>query len=108
MANVYSDHFIVQDLVSPALVNYVVPAGFKAVVRDISAVLEAVFGEAGSLQCSAGLVIFAKWDAAPQQRRTIHWDGRVVLNAGEQLQARADGSGFDAQVIVSGYLLTLP
>ena len=86
--------------------TYTVPAGHVFVVRDISAacdVASSIYvycGDGGP--ANANLI----YGPATPVGAILHWEGRVVLNAGQTITVEQDGGQFTA--IVSGYLLTSP
>jgi hypothetical protein len=101
---VYSQRFI-QEAGLNGSSSYVVPAGFKAVLRDLD-----VYNGAGGtasvfLQGALGQAIWVhRWalgdGASPQD-----WHGRQVLETGESVTIRTD---VPMDVTLSGYLLSLP
>lgn len=99
---VYSTRFFANQLVSSD-VAFLVPGGFVAVVRriDISQVAPGGFtcqvgigGAANFFAVAMGLTPDVSW---------AWWDGRQVVNAGEQIVAHGVGTG---DVVCSGYLLS--
>lgn len=103
MASVYSVQFAaLQGLNGTHTLT--VPAGFKAVLRD----LDAYNGGGASstdlfLIGSAGQTIFN--DSSALQPKNSQWRGRQVLEELETWALRTTGAW---DVTVSGYLLTLP
>lgn len=89
---------------------YTVPAGFRAVVRDITIYQNAtplLPNNQFSFQTTTPTVLF--WVVPVWQYvtgKTYHWEGRQVMNAGNVLNAVITGSAF--YIRVSGYELTLP
>jgi hypothetical protein len=106
MAAVYSTRFIA----SPAPEfppTYTVPAGFIAVVRCIDLWCPAGYGGSRTLvqMVSPACIIFEAIFGAGEE--SAHWDGRQVLEPGEQLTLNSDVPS-PGSALVSGYLLTLP
>jgi len=104
MARVYSQRFInVAGFSGHAA--FLVPDGFKAIVRDIDAcdftpggaTIEAGIGDGGVFWIYTWPAeIVGGWQG---------WRGRVVLEPGEQLVLNASAS---LDMVASGYLLSLP
>lgn len=105
MASVYSTQFFGGALAGDETHNlYEVPTGYVAVVRDVS-----LFSQSsGSNGCYAGSDAgYAYFSALDQpQYASPHWEGRVVMNAGE-VMTLGIFSG-DWTCVISGYLLTSP
>lgn len=110
MANVYSTLLMAWRAVSAGTNTYTVPAGFRAVVRDIVATPMA--GSVGSglfgfdVHDHDGHIFFARLTPAAFVGGTFHWEGRQIVDAGGQIIASAYDDGWDFRI--SGYLLTLP
>lgn len=85
--------------------DYVVPSGFRAVVRDIDVFAHVsvaardihIIGQAGQT--------FYWFDWNTGDTSAQHWSGRVVLDPGSLLRAQSSDL---VDVTISGYLLTLP
>ena len=100
--SLYSTQFAKGSQASGTTSNiYTVPVGFVAVIRDICA---------GAQNAPANSVAFNITGVAEiwsvdtiTQYRTAHFEGRVVLNAGEVINCDAIGGTWT--YIVSGYLL---
>lgn len=102
---VYSQRFI-NAVYPPAVVQYEVPAGFRAVVRDIVIwTIGPVSTEVAYVQIDGGAVIF-QVNPPENVSATYHWSGRQVLEPGELLDFYESSEAFTC--CVSGYLLTLP
>lgn len=84
---------------------YAVPVGFLAIVRDADCFYPGGAGQSGQLEGSAG-GIFAYFPfGAAINGVLVSWRGRQVLYEGEVFTF-ASTAGMD--IMVSGYLLTLP
>lgn len=88
--------------------TYTVPAGYLAVVRDVTlaAGTDALPVAFVLAVADVGVIVEmilppAESGVAPYQQ----WRGRVVVNSGEELELTADAL---CNATVSGYLLTLP
>lgn len=105
---VYSTQFLSNSVIGNHTESYTVPAGYRAVLRDISGV--AIGGSAVtliySIAAADATVLLAQ--VPPQVNTPIHWEGRVVLNAGNQISVSVAGAGTASQWTISGYLLALP
>jgi hypothetical protein len=103
---VYSTRFIASGAADFAG-TYTVPAGFRAIIRDLVAYCPApVSGE--YVYMSSTTLGFAFWISTfAGDNNSAQFQGRTVLEPGENLTTGGNcpaGCG----VIVSGYLLTLP
>jgi hypothetical protein len=106
VADVYSTNFL--DLHAAALgIGYEVPAGFKAIVRDIDVFFTAlavinlnIIGPSGGT--------FAYFSYIPSGSAFQDWRGRQVFSPGDVIGVTGtiDAGSFDLRM--SGYLLTLP
>lgn len=105
MSSVYSTPFIYV----PALAGtnyYIVPDGYTAVVRDCDVFMGSqVLGAVFKLLGAAGQCFFYV-SSEPLTPVWVPWRGRHVLSAGDTLTASVTTG--NADVSVSGYLLTLP
>ena len=98
----YSHRFLAAQYPAGSMTVYTVPAGYRAVVRDITV---SVTG--------SGLSTFQLWVPGSPILQLVslaanafnHWDGHQVLEAGETLQLIT--SGGPVLISVSGYLLTM-
>jgi hypothetical protein len=105
----YSTRFIaVRQSISSGDGLYTVPSGYVAVVRDV--VLWN--NDSGEQSMSIGAtvpgplnVLISQWFNVGSNA-TVEWQGRQVLNAGDELWAYS--AGVDASVMASGYLLSSP
>lgn len=106
MAGVYSTLFI-EAIAIEAFAEYVVPDGYLAVVRDVSALnLGAADDTAFNVEnhstsaiiCYHGFVDEFEW---------FHADVRQVVEAGSTISMQVSGPT-ETSVRVCGYLLTLP
>jgi hypothetical protein len=101
---VYSTRFIARQGLN-GTATYVVPAGFRAVVRDVDAYCDNsgaggtlfLHGSAGQTIWHLSLAAFATTDGM--------WRGRQVV---EQLESFDVTTDTRTDVTVSGYLLSLP
>lgn len=109
MASVYSALLLQGTIPFPGHITYTVPAGFRAVVRDIVALRAAA--QPGS---SAGFFVLGPGSdfiyavTAPKARNgvTFHWEGHQIVDVGGLITAAAEDDSWNVKV--SGYLLTLP
>jgi hypothetical protein len=105
MSQVYSTSLIAEkELTGTA--TYGVPSGYVLVVVAIDVYWGSeVFVPSGRVLGAAGQV-FAVWQGAALAANIMQWRGRHVMNAGETLTVSVDNG--NADVSVSGYLLSLP
>lgn len=108
MATVYSVRLFQALGLSPGtVVAYTVPAGYRAILRDID--LYSSAGVSNSeiyIEGALGQTIFHAEVAATTQD-SPQWRGRQVLYEGETISVNVGGaSSWD--VTISGYELTLP
>jgi hypothetical protein len=108
VATVYSTRFIaVQGLVGNS--DYTVPDGMLAVIRSIdmwqAGGVAAPRSYVGIYDGVAYVTIQALW-GDPLDTVEEHWSGRQVAYPGEIIRAQATSESPD--IMVSGYLLTLP
>jgi len=107
VASIYSTQFAAVNLTGSLTTLYTVPAGFVAVVRDVSGFMTTTtVGEAIVLSLQLANVNFATFQSDGSTYQDVHWEGRVVMPAGESLQV-ADSVAAGA-LVVSGYLLAAP
>jgi hypothetical protein len=105
-STVYSVRFI-SDYAAPVSGTYVVPAGFRAIVRDVDA-YNAPGGASedyvfvGVLEIGGAFMYQHFGDAG-----WVGWRGRQVVNEGETIQVGGNTESVQS-IQVSGYLLTLP
>lgn len=100
--NPYSTQFVAGNVAG--VVSYPVPQGSVVVVRDISI--------ASQSDCSArfyvaGVAMFLRVELPTQiggAPWSYHWSGRLVLRAGQVLEASPAVGNFDC--VISGYLLS--
>lgn len=103
--SVYSTQFFLGAMPANGTVIYTVPTGYTVVVRDI----ELYNGSAGPGGCSVQIRVSGALEAviflAPDMGANTwaQWQGRAVLNVGQELASGAGASGFLG--VVSGYLL---
>jgi hypothetical protein len=104
-ATVYSTRFIAA-VFPTAPSTYVVPDGYRAVVRDISAYWLGDSG-GGALQGAIdGVAYFMYFIGTADVPGGYHWEGRVVVDPGEALAINVPMGNWS--FVVSGYLLKLP
>jgi len=104
MATIYSTRFAIGAVTAAVANVYTVPAGFVAVVRCLSLVVN-VTGATANVRTTAGAgQIFAFTSTVPGQ--WAGWDGRQVVNAGETITVTAS-TGSTCDYFISGYLLSL-
>lgn len=105
----YSTEFIRGTIAAGAHLDYTVPNGFVAVVRDIMMINQGVVGT-GLFGCwaqdDAGAWIYALFTPVACVGNPYTWEGRAVMNAGETLSIHSLDAGW--KVRASGYLLTTP
>lgn len=105
MAQVYSTrfHLIAAGGGSGA---YLVPAGFLAVIRDVSGVSSSS-GAAITVYLNSTIqVVRVQPDASFTVAEGLHWEGRIVALAGDEINVLADVGTSGAYV--GGYLLSTP
>jgi hypothetical protein len=90
--------------------SYTVPAGYRAVVRSVTAInLYSSTSEPAQLRSSVGGLIivgaYLSTFVSSPPWNAITWDLHYVANAGEGIYTQ---NGPDVDMTVSGYLLTLP
>lgn len=107
MSQVYSTRFIASPAPDFPPPPYEVPGGFIAVIRSIEIfAAPSQDGYNALVQLVEPAVVLFSWDPTVGGS-TFHWDGRQVLEAGEELTINSTLSA-PSSMIVSGYLLTLP
>jgi hypothetical protein len=105
MSRVYSTRFMA-GVPSGTPLLYTVPAGYKAVVRNID-IWQPITAVTNLVEVAVfGLAIFYVAYASATVQTADHWDGRQVLNAGDTLYASSNYAL--ANLMASGYLLSLP
>jgi len=102
MPTIYSTKFYAGTQAAGAQVSvYTVPTGKVAVIRSIE------FGAQSAPANSAAVNLFGVAEIASietvNQYRTVHWDGRTVLDAGDVIAVQAIAGTWS--FIISGYLL---
>lgn len=109
MARAVFSQMLLGDAISPGEpeLEFVVPAGYVAVVRDISATLTTVSLQDEKLVVSAGTAAIYQAIGPPGATRSFHWEGRCVLDTGEVLAIAAFGDpASNWGIRISGYLLS--
>jgi hypothetical protein len=106
VASVYSTRFIATTSVASDP-TYVVPAGYRAIVRDVL-VYPGVAGtgfQALLFLVGPGVVM---WSAAtPGSDVSMQFEGRIIFEEGETMGLQTNYTGV-MHGYVGGYLLTLP
>jgi hypothetical protein len=110
MASVYSTRFLFAALSDGETATYVVPAGFRAVLRETT--VAQVDAGAGSLANwilfnTGGLGVIFHYSALTGANSSELFSWRLVFEVGESIVVRNDDVP-DLHVTASGYLLTLP
>lgn len=105
---VYSTQFLSNTVFGNHTESYTVPAGYRAVIRDISGVGVAGDTETLIYQIAAADAGIIQRQLPPLLTRQIHWEGRVVLNPGDEISVNVTGAASVSQWTVSGYLLQAP
>lgn len=103
---VWSTQFIVYGDGAGAL-EFLVPSGFVAVIRDASAdATVSAYSATVSVQNddAAPAIVVARMSAVGAAAYT-QWQGRVVCPAGGTISAASDYLGDDVSIYVGGYLL---
>jgi hypothetical protein len=107
VARVYSTRFFAGAVTSITSVIYTVPAGYIAVIRDITATMfSTAAGDVLILGINPPGVYNVGFKTYGTNYQPAHWDGRMVLNPGDELLANTNATS--ANVVVSGYLLATP
>lgn len=100
---VYSVRFFAEHGLN-GTVTYTVPAGFKAVLRDLDAYNGGgVISTSVFLEGNNGQSIWS--DSSSAQAKVSQWRGRQVIEPGETITLTTTGAW---DITVSGYLLSLP
>ena len=97
-AKSYSTRFLIWSLAAGALQRYTVPAGSRAVLREMDLI---IFTSAGGnvILNIAGVTTFLKAFPASGAYQVYVWQGSMVVMGGEQVFVQADAS-----VQMGGYL----
>lgn len=105
MATVYSTRFLYANFPT-APTTYTVPAGYRAVLRDITAYWNGDPSQGVLNVAIAGLALIYRFTGPASTPGGFQLACRVVLNAGDQLELSAAVGNWG--YVASGYLLTLP
>jgi hypothetical protein len=108
MADLYSTRFLLERSGAGAGPKYVVPNGYIAIVRDISATSATGTTDTVALGVYAGAAGLEAQFATGEvfsNTQAFHWEGRVVVYAGEDIQVSSTDL---VSYTVSGYLLYAP
>lgn len=93
-------------LVAPNSATYIAPAAATQVLRDIEIVTSSAAASSGFIYLHTATggqdVIVYQWTALAFQQH-LQWDGRVVFEPGDELNAVVDTA--QADVYLSGYNL---
>lgn len=103
-APVYSTRFIAFDSGGTESQSYTVPAGYVAVVVDVTALVGAADDELIQFQLATVSAFLLYENGSSEGYRIAQWSGRAVAPEGEELLASISGSGFSS-IQASGYLL---
>lgn len=104
----YSTRFAAAELATETTTLYTVPADYVAVVRDLELYGNVASDAEVALEITAPGPLTIIWFVVNPlvPGAWDHWEGRVVLNAGDELVAVTTVNG--VHVTVSGYLLSAP
>lgn len=105
---VFSTEFLDFEVAGARTTTYIVPDGFRAVVRDVSGTIQGDDVGPATVYCFAGSANFFSVQLPAQRGRAFHWDGRVVIAEGATIIVTTDADSAQFDVHVSGYLLSLP
>lgn len=105
---VYSTLFVAESVpAGTPMTGLLPPAGFIAVVRDISAwTAPSNIGAECQIYVTPPNSIFFDANNLAAGDSLVHWEGRVVIPQGKQLNVYCISYAWD--VTISGYLLSLP
>jgi hypothetical protein len=111
LANVYSTLLAsVASVGTSVTVLYTCPAGFRAVVRDITIFSNTTANAPNDFFAFQDLANHtAFWTVSSTYFQTgvqYHWDGHQVFNVGDGVRVNLQGTAF--AIRMSGYQLTLP
>jgi|SRR5579875_602217 len=101
---VYSTRFCDVEAASSPVASYVVPAGYRAVLRDF-AMYQAPGGSGAWAYFGKPPTIAAYIDL--ESGRYGQWTGRMVFNEGETIDFESNSTTV-ATLVACGYLLTMP
>lgn len=105
MAHAYSHSFIRAQGVDSSGINYLVPPGKRAIVRQVTLYsAESIFGGNVHVIEQTSNCTFIRADLAITHPTNLLYDVRIVLDEGDVLRVFTDGSHWD--VYVGGYLLS--
>jgi len=105
VATVYSQRFLYANFpTSPT--NYVVPAGYRAVLRDVTAYWNGDVSQGVLNIAIGGLALIYRFTGPASTPGGFQLSCRVVLEAGDTLEIDAAAGNWG--YVASGYLLTLP
>ena len=105
---VYSERFILSALPLGGNVSYTVPAGFRAVIKQITVTALTSAGTLVWVAIAPGVLVevFVLTPASPPGSQPAS-ERSYVAHAGDQINAYERGVG-NADIYVGGYLLSLP
>jgi hypothetical protein len=107
---VYSVRLGQWSLPAGATESYTVPVGHRAIIRDVSGCIFPGPATGTNFEFDAASTAIYVCEAPPSCSVPFHWEGRLVLDAGESFSVSNQFgiTGARVDVAVSGYLLTLP
>lgn len=108
MARVYSTQFIVGTLAFGDSIFYEVPDGYLAIVRDINGVQFTDSSGPGNFTVDFDGVFWFQRGLPNYTEAELFWQGRAVAPAPTTITATCSGVSGGIEVVISGYLLTLP
>lgn len=102
MARVYSTRLFLGNVAAASSVTlYTAPAGYTVVIRDISFI---PFGGSTPWEVTIGINgTFFYQEESASAPALFHWEGRAVMNPGDEITCNTNTGGLDGQI--SGYLL---
>ena len=102
----YSTRFLAPSGAGNQTVDYTVPAGYIAIVRDVTAYLGGDTVEVAQCYLTDPQCVLLSANGSTDGAGVRQWTGRQVLEAGEVLQALILTTVFTS-LIASGYLFTV-
>ena len=108
MSTVYRQRFVAFHAEVAGEIDYVVPAGFRAVLRDVWFAAKPSGGESTTAIFNAvgGYLWVQDWPSATAA--FFFWQGRQVFEEGEAIRLYVNGIATPIDGQASGYLLSLP
>jgi hypothetical protein len=105
---VYSTQFYQGTPVAGLSNIYTVPAGYRAILRDLDGVLGFVDGNLALFNLGVNFNGIYAQAIVGNQNLNLRWRGRQVLDPGDSITVTYVATSATLQIVVSGYLLTLP